>query len=127
MLLANAKLAAAAATPVPLSYQYTRIKPGILPLPYTAAAAPAAAVLPGDAGFWVLGRQLLTRIACLVAHSYRILYLRRARCSRVRRGVGLWQRVAACDRGVGVVVWRCVAACGSTSRLRALCHRKLCM
>jgi len=64
MVLANAKLAAAPATPLPLSYHYTRIKSGILPLPYTAAAAPAVPAGPGDTGGLMLGRQLLTRIPC---------------------------------------------------------------
>jgi hypothetical protein len=40
LLLTKGKLRGAAATPLPLSYQYTRIKPGILPVPYTAAGAP---------------------------------------------------------------------------------------
>ena len=64
MLLAKGMRRAAAPTPLPLSYQYTRIKAGILPVPYTAAAAPGAAAPPGDAGVCLLARQMLTRIAC---------------------------------------------------------------
>ena len=39
MLLANGKLPRAAATPLPLSYHYTRIKGGILALAHLAALA----------------------------------------------------------------------------------------
>ena len=84
MLLANGMLPGAAATPLPLSYQYTRIKPGILPLPYTAAAAAGRLLrlrlLAALAALAIQPSACLLDSCSLVSHA---LLEARGRCRRV--------------------------------------------